>query len=193
MPAFFRRRKGTPLHGAPIEDYAAIGDLETAALVSRDGSIDWLCWPSFASEACFAALLGTAENGYWRIRPKGRIESIRRRYRPSTMILETIFTSVDGEVCLIDFMPPRGKHSDVVRIVRGLRGRVAMRMDLVLRFDYGLTVPWVTMAGEDLRAVAGPNLAVLRRESSRGRLPEIHGEQLSTVSEFTMRRGSTAV
>jgi GH15 family glucan-1,4-alpha-glucosidase len=166
-----------------------IGDLETAALVSREGSIDWLCWPSFASAACFAALLGTVDNGYWRIRPKGKIESIRRRYRPGTMILETTLTTAEGEVCLIDFMPPRGKHSDVARIVKGMRGRVAMRMDLVLRFDYGLTVPWVTMAGDDLHAVAGPNMAVLRRESSRGRLPELRGEQLTTVSEFTVRRG----
>ena len=140
------RRRQPPLHGARIEDYALIGDCETAALVSREGSIDWLCWPTFSSPACFAALLGTAENGYWRIRPEEEIVEMRRRYRPGTMIVETTFVTEDGEVCLTDFMPPRGKHSDVVRIVQGVRGKVKMRMDLVLRFDYGLTIPWVTQA-----------------------------------------------
>ncbi|HSU18231.1 MAG TPA: glycoside hydrolase family 15 protein [Acidobacteriaceae bacterium] len=189
MPESFRKRQRKPLHAARIEDYGLIGDLETGALVSRDGSIDWLCWPSFASSACFAALLGTADNGYWRIRPKAKIISIQRRYRPGTLILESTFTTSDGEICLIDFMPPRGSHSDVVRIVRGVRGKVAMHMDLVLRFDYGLTVPWVTMHEGELHAVAGPNMAVLRTECTSGKRAEVRGDKLTTVSDFTVRRG----
>ncbi|HEX4155374.1 MAG TPA: glycoside hydrolase family 15 protein [Acidobacteriaceae bacterium] len=187
MPERFRKPKAKSLHGARIEDYALIGDCETAALVSREGSIDWLCWPSFSSGACFAALLGTQDNGYWRIRPAGKILSKRRQYRSGTMILETIFRTDSGEVCLTDFMPPRGKHSDVIRIIRGVRGKVALRMELALRFDYGLTVPWVTMAGEELRAVAGPNMVVLRSECEGGTAAELHGEDLITVSEFTLR------
>jgi GH15 family glucan-1,4-alpha-glucosidase len=187
MPERFRKKESKPLHGARIEDYALIGDCETAALVSSAGSIDWLCWPTFSSGACFAALLGNAENGFWRIRPKEKILSVERRYRPGTMILETTFTTASGAVCLTDFMPPRGKHSDIIRVVRGVRGKVPMRMDLVLRFDYGLTVPWVTMAGQELRAVAGPNMAVLRSECVRGRPAELHGEGFTTVSEFTLR------
>lgn len=189
MPEWFKKKAAAPLHGARIEDYAVIGDCETAALVSLDGSIDWLCWPNFASGACFAALLGTAENGFWRVRPEGKVVSRRRRYRPGTMIVETTFVTKDGEVCLIDFMPPRGKHSDVVRIVRGVRGKVKMRMDLALRFDYGLTVPWVTKHERELRAVAGPNMAVLRSECENGKLAEVHGEGMTTVSEFTLREG----
>jgi GH15 family glucan-1,4-alpha-glucosidase len=152
---WFGKKKEKPLHGARIEDYAVIGDCETAALVSREGSIDWLCWPTFSSGACFAALLGTEENGYWRIRPKGEIKESRRRYATDTMIVETTFVTDDGEVCLTDFMPPRGKHSDVVRIVRGVRGKVKMHMDCVMRFDYGLTIPWVTRHEREVRAVAG--------------------------------------
>jgi GH15 family glucan-1,4-alpha-glucosidase len=189
LPERFRRQKSKPLHGARIEAYALIGDCETAALVSRDGSIDWLCWPTFSSPACFAALLGTADNGYWGIRPRGEILSIQRRYRPGTMILETTFTTRQGEVCLTDFMPPRGKHSDIIRTIRGVRGKVAMRMELALRFDYGLTVPWVTMANQELRAVAGPNMVVLRSECVRGKPTELHGEELTTVSEFMLRAG----
>jgi GH15 family glucan-1,4-alpha-glucosidase len=152
VPDWFSKKKKLPLHGARIEDYAVIGDCETAALVSRDGSIDWLCWPNFASGACFAALLGTAENGYWRICPSDKVLSISRKYQPGTMIVETTFITEDGEVCLTDFMPPRGEHSDVVRIVTGVRGKVKMHMDLVLRFDYGLTIPWVTKHEDELRA-----------------------------------------
>jgi GH15 family glucan-1,4-alpha-glucosidase len=178
-----------PLHGSRIEDYAVIGDCETAALVSREGSIDWLCWPTFSSGACFAALLGTVDNGYWRIRPKGKIKETRRRYLPDTMIVETTFVTADGEVSLTDLMPPRGKHSDVLRLVRGVRGKVDMRMDLVLRFDYGLTIPWVTMEEQELRAVAGPNMAVLRSECSHGKPPVLHGEGLTTVSDFRLKEG----
>jgi GH15 family glucan-1,4-alpha-glucosidase len=190
LPVWFGKKKRQgQLHGARIEDYAVIGDLETAALVSREGSIDWLCWPSFSSSACFAALLGTADNGHWRIYPDEKVLEIKRRYQPGTMILETTFVTRGGEVCLTDFMPPRGKHSDVIRMVSGVRGKVKMRMDLVVRFDYGLTIPWVTSSDKELRAVAGPNMVVLRSECMRGDRAELHGEGLTTVSEFTLREG----
>jgi len=186
---WFRKEKQSPLHAARIEDYALIGDCETGALVSRDGSIDWLCWPSFSSPACFAALLGTAENGYWRLRPKDEALETKRQYRAGTMIVETTFVVDGGEVCVTDFMPPRGKHSDVIRMVRGIRGKVSMRMELKLRFDYGLTIPWVTKLDKELRAVAGPNMVVLRSECYHGKAAELHGEDLTTVSEFALRKG----
>src|SRR5271165_4746481 len=128
---------------ARIEDYALIGDCETAALVDNRGSIDWLCWPDFSSEACFAALLGGCEHGYWRIWPCDGEWTTTRRYRDHTLILETMFEHPDGSVRLIDFMPVRERHSDVVRIIEGVKGSVRMHMDLALRFDYGRTVPWV--------------------------------------------------
>ena len=124
-----------------IEDYALIGDCESAALVSRDGSIDWLCWPRFDSDACFAALLGTPEHGRFRIAPKGSNKRVTRRYRPDTLILATRFECGDGAATLIDFMPIRGKHPDCVRIVVGEGGRVTMCAELVLRFGYGAIVP----------------------------------------------------
>ncbi len=190
MPGrFFSKKKKLPLHGARIEDYALIGDCETAALVSRDGSIDWLCWPNFSSAACFAALLGTTENGFWRIHPDEDVVEVRRRYEPGTMILETTFVTKRGEVCLTDFMPPRGKHSDVVRMVRGVSGRVKMHLDLALRFDYGLTVPWVTKHGDEWHAVAGPDLVVLRTRCLSGKAAELVGEDLKTVSDFVLRTG----
>ena len=130
----------------PLEDYALIGDCETAALVSRAGSIDWLCWPRFDSGACFAALLGTPEHGRWLIEAADPDARVSRRYRDSTLILETRIETAGGAVTVIDFMPPRGRNSDIVRLVRGDRGRVQMRTELVLRFDYGRTVPWVTSA-----------------------------------------------
>ena len=188
MPAGFFSKKTPPLHGARIEDYAVIGDCETAALVSRDGSIDWLCWPTFSSAACFAAMLGTAENGFWRIRPVEDLIEVRRRYQPGTMVLETTFITKGGEVCLTDFMPPRGNNSDVVRIVHGVSGKVKMHMDLVLRFDYGLTVPWVTRHDDELRAVAGPDLAVLRSHCLSGDSARLLGEGLKTVSDFVLRK-----
>ncbi len=169
-----------------------IGDGETAALVNRNGSIDWLCWPSFSSPACFAGLLGTAENGYWSVRPEKPCKSVTRRYRPSTMIVETTFTTADGEVLLIDFMPPRGKHSDVVRIVKGIRGKVRVRMDFVLRFDYGLTIPWVTASEDEVRAIAGPHTVTLRSECLKEAAARMHGEDLKTVSEFTLKAGQEA-
>ncbi len=187
MPERFGTKSKAPLHAARIEDYAMIGDQETAALVSREGSIDWLCWPSFSSGACFAALLGTAENGFWRVRPEGEIREVRRRYRGDTMILETTFVTADGEVLLTDFMPPRGKHSDIVRMVRGIRGKVKMRLDLALRFDYGLTVPWVTMKDTELRAIAGPNLVVLRSLCQQGEAARLYGEHLTTTAKFTLQ------
>jgi len=168
---------------AKIEDYALIGDCETAALVSRTGSIDWLCWPDFSSDACFAALLGTEENGYWKISPaKGKWKTTRR-YRPHTLILETTFKCKHGAFRLIDFMPVQQRNSHIVRIVEGIRGKVNVRMELALRFDYGRTVPWVTAIKGGVRAIGGPNLAVLRAT-----VPTC-GEGLTTVAEFSVSRG----
>jgi GH15 family glucan-1,4-alpha-glucosidase len=146
-----------------IEDYALIGDCQTAALVGRNGSIDWLCWPRFDSAACFAALLGKPENGFWRICPAGGARMGTQKYRPDTLIIETDFETPEGAVTLIDFMPVRNSESDLVRMVVGRRGRVSMEMEFVLRFDYGASVPWITRLadGKGLRAVAGPDLAVL--------------------------------
>ena len=168
---------------AKIEDYALIGDCETAALVDNNGSIDWLCWPDFSSEACFAALLGTEENGYWKIAPARGEWKTTRRYRPHTLILETVFEHADGSFRLIDFMPVRQRTSHIVRIVEGIRGKVSVRMELALRFDYGRTVPWVTHIKGGIRAIAGPNLAILRAS-----VP-MHGENLKTVADFTVSRG----
>ncbi|MGA2046100.1 MAG: glycoside hydrolase family 15 protein [Terracidiphilus sp.] len=165
---------------ARIEDYALIGDCETAALVDRNGSIDWLCWPDFSSDACFAALLGTEENGYWKITPaKGRWKT-SHRYRPHTLILETTFEHQNGSFRVIDFMPVRQRNSLIVRIVEGIRGKVPVRMELALRFDYGRTVPWVTHIKDGVRAIAGPNLVILRAS-----VPT-YGENLKTVADFTV-------
>ncbi|HEX7011637.1 MAG TPA: glycoside hydrolase family 15 protein [Steroidobacteraceae bacterium] len=167
-----------------IEDYAMIGDCETAALVGRDGSIDWLCWPRFDSDACFAALLGTEEHGRWLLAPKADGARVSRRYRGETLILETRFETDTGAVVVIDFMPPRGSESDVVRMVVGERGEVPMRMELVIRFNYGITVPWVTRIGEKVwRAVAGPDMVVL------GASVPVHGENLKSVADFVVREG----
>src|SRR5580698_8111842 len=164
------------LHGSRIEDYAIIGDCETAALVGRDGSIDWLCWPRFSSGACFAALLGDADNGRWQIAPADGKSKITRTYREHTLILETTFEAKDGVFTLIDFMPERGRHSDIVRIVRGVKGQPAVRMELAIRFDYGRVVPWVERVDGGLVAIAGPDLAVFRTSV------EHHGEDLKTIS-----------
>ncbi|HEV2135368.1 MAG TPA: glycoside hydrolase family 15 protein [Terracidiphilus sp.] len=168
---------------ARIENYALIGDCETAALVDKTGSIDWLCWPDFSSQACFAALLGSEENGYWKIAPRSAGFTVTRRYRDHTLVLETTFEHKDGAVRLIDFMPVRGLNSDVVRIVEGVRGTLAMRMELALRFDYGRTVPWVTRIEDGMRAVAGRNLTVLHSN-----IP-VHGENLKTIAEFRITEG----
>jgi GH15 family glucan-1,4-alpha-glucosidase len=168
----------------PLEDYALIGDCETAALVSRQGSIDWLCWPRFDSHACFAALLGGAEHGRWLIEPVNERARRRHAYRDNTLILETEIEDADGAVTVIDFMPPRGHNSDVVRLVRGDRGRMRMRMELILRFDCGLSIPWVTRLPDDsLRAIAGPNMVVLRTPV------QVRGKDLTTVAEFDVAAG----
>lgn len=147
---------------SPIEDYAMIGDGETAALVSRDGSIDWLCWPRFDADACFAALLGTKENGRWSIAPAAASKSTRRRYQDDTLVIETEFETANGTVRLIDFMPMRdGPASSLVRIVEGVSGEVRMHFDLRLRFDYGTLPPWSTPSGNGFVAKLGPDLVVL--------------------------------
>src|SRR5262249_34151859 len=127
----------------PIEDYALIGDCRSAALVARNGSIDWLCWPRFDSEACFAALLGSRDHGRWLVAPRDKAR-ITRQYRPNTLILETCFETADGAAVLVDFMPFHGERSEIVRLVHGTRGRVRMHTELILRFGYGAVVPWVT-------------------------------------------------
>lgn len=168
----------------PIEDYALIGNCETAALVARDGSIDWLCWPRFDGGACFAALLGTPEHGRWQIAPVDPKAQITRCYRDDTLVLETEFTTGDGAVTVIDFMPPSDKASEVVRIVMGQRGQVEMSCELVLRFDYGSLVPWVTCLEDGaLRAIAGPDMTVLRTPV------ELRGENLRTVGKFVVSEG----
>jgi GH15 family glucan-1,4-alpha-glucosidase len=170
----------------PLEHYALIGDCETAALVSCTGSIDWLCWPRFDSPACFAALLGGPENGRWLIEATDPHARVARQYRGDTLILETRIETPGGVVLLIDFMPPRGRNSDIVRMVRGEKGRVRMRMELVLRFDYGRSVPWVTrMDDGTLRAIAGPDLVTLHTPAP------IRGEDLKTVAEFEVAEGET--
>lgn len=176
---------------AAIEDYALIGDCQTAALVARDGSLDWLCFPRFDSDACFAALLGNAQNGRWQLAPVGPAK-VSRRYRPGTLILETEFVTDTGSATLVDFMPVRTVHSEaqhprVLRMVHCTRGSVHMRMDLVMRFDYGRTIPWVTRQPDGaLIAMAGPHLLALRTD-----VP-IRGEDLRTVSDFTLREGQAA-
>lgn len=169
-----------------IEDYALIGDCETAALVGRDGSIDWLCWPRFDSAACFASLLGTEENGFWRVAPSDPGARATRRYRPGTLVLETRYETREGAVLVVDFMPPRAANSDIVRLVIGERGSVAMRSEFALRFDYGRIIPWVTRVDDGvLRAIAGPDLVVMRTSV------EMHGETLKTGSAFTVSAGHT--
>jgi GH15 family glucan-1,4-alpha-glucosidase len=166
-----------------IEDYGLIGDCQTAALVGRDGSMDWLCVPRFDSGACFAALLGTTDHGRWLIAPVGPVRSTRRRYRGDTLVLDTEFTTDDGVVTLVDCMPPRSEAPDVVRLVIGTRGRVAMRMQLVVRFDYGVIVPWVRRTTDGIRAVAGPDALHLRTDVA------LRGENLTTVADFTVTEG----
>ncbi len=168
-----------------IDDYALIGDCETAALVGRDGSIDWLCWPHFASEACLASLLGTDENGFWGLAPKNKVTKSLRRYVDHTLILKTTYETRSGAIQVIDFMPPRGKHSQIVRLVKGLRGTVKMYGELALRFGYGRTVPWVTRTKTGVRAVAGPDAVELQTSAP------LKGKNLRTVSDFVIRKGQT--
>jgi len=170
---------------ARIEDYAIIGDCRSAALVCRDGSIDWFCCPRFDSDACFAALLGSREHGRWQIAPRADAR-ITRRYRPNTLVLETDFETVDGAATLIDFMPLGDHHSTIMRLVVGTRGKVAMRTELVLRFGYGAIVPWVTRLEDGaLRAIAGPDMVILRTPV------HLSGEDMTTVGEFTINKDDT--
>ncbi len=166
-----------------IEDYGFIGNMRTAAIVGRNGSMDWLCLPRFDSNACMATLLGEEKNGCWRIAPAGAEELGRQCYRQDTLILETDFETASGAVRVIDFMAPHSAHRELVRIVEGLRGSVAMHMRLILRLDYGRTVPWVWKDAEGLNAVAGPDAFVLRTNV------ETRGENLSTVADFTVAAG----
>ncbi len=171
---------------ARIEDYAMIGDLGSAALVSREGSIDWLCWPRFDSDACFSALLGTPEHGRWLIGPKDKATKITRRYRPNTLILETRFETEEGAATLIDFMPPREKNSHLLRMLVGEWGRMDLHGELILRFGYGASVPWVTRIGDNMvRAVSGPDMAILRSSAP------FRGEGYKTVGDFSISAGET--
>ena len=167
-----------------IEDYALIGDCETAALVSREGSIDWLCWPRFDSAACFAALLGRPEHGFWKISPAGRFSS-KRRYRDDTLILETEFETAEGAATLVDFMPVGGAGSDLVRVVVGRRGKVSMVSEGVLRFDYGASVPWISLTQDHtcLRAIAGPDKVVLCSPAP------LENRERKTIARFEVAAG----
>lgn len=174
----------------PISDYALIGDCETAALVNRHGGIDWLCWPRFDSHACFTRLLGTEDHGHWRIAPTVGGTCSERRYLPGTMVLETIFRTATGAVRILDFMPIREQAgqspSSVVRLVEGLAGSVDMRMELVIRFDYGRTVPWLSQSPDGgLRAVAGPDAVVLDTPA------RTFGKDFKTFAEFTVSQGES--
>src|SRR4030095_2914376 len=166
-----------------IEDYAVIADTQTAALVARDGSIDWLCLPRFDSGACFAAPRGDQGNGHWRIAPAGGIRQVRRRYQGDTLVLETTFETEDGTVRVVDFMAPRMADPDVVRVVEGVRGRVPMRMELGLRLDYGRLTPWVRRVGKTLLAISGPEALLLRTPVDH------HGEDRATVADFQVAEG----
>jgi GH15 family glucan-1,4-alpha-glucosidase len=169
-----------------VEDYAMIGDCHTAALVSRTGEIDWLCLPRFDSPACFAKLLGTAEHGFWGLTPSGDDIESKRAYRDFSLVLKTEHRTSTGSVRVIDFMPIGTRDPQVVRIVEGVNGKVEMRMELAIRFDYGLTVPWVTRTGwNDIRAVAGPNTLVLRTAL------ETRGEDMRTVADFSVGEGES--
>lgn len=167
----------------PIENYAMLGNCRTAALVSNEGSIDWLCFPRFDSAACFASLLGDVDNGRWKLGPQGKVLASRRRYRDGTMILETTFTTDTGRATLVDFMP-QGDGGCVVRIVEGVEGVVTFDMDLVIRFDYGRSVPWVERFNrQTLTAVAGPDMLVLRTPTP------IRGRDHHTTSSFRVQAG----
>ncbi len=175
-------------HALPIEDYALIGDTTTAALVGRNGSIDWLCWPRFDSAACFAALLGTAESGRWLLAPADSAAApATRAYRQGSLVLETVFTTATGSVAVIDFMPMSTAGSSIVRLVEGRSGHVDMQMRLGLRFDYGTSVPWVTRLPGDngISAIAGPEMVVLRSAVT------LAGEDMVTVARFTVRSGQS--
>jgi GH15 family glucan-1,4-alpha-glucosidase len=171
-----------------IEDYAVIGNCETAALVGRDGSIDWLCLPRFDSAACFSALLGGPEHGRWRIAPTQNDLEVARRYVSDTLVLETVFTTAQGSASLTDFMYRRDGSSELVRIVRGLQGEVAMRTELIVRFDYGAIVPWVSQQEDGrLQFIAGPDRVLLDTNV------QTRGEDLRTIGDFTLGEGEEAI
>jgi GH15 family glucan-1,4-alpha-glucosidase len=167
----------------PIEDYGIIGDTHTAGLVGRDGSIDWLCLPRFDSQACFAKLLGDDGNGYWRLAPAGPVRATRRRYRGDSLVLETEFDTDEGTVRVVDCMPVRDQYPEVTRLVEGVRGRVQMRMDLVMRFDYGRILPWVRRIDGRLTATAGPDALCLWTPL------HTRGENFTTVADFSVHEG----
>ncbi|WP_134098988.1 glycoside hydrolase family 15 protein [Kribbella pratensis] len=169
-----------------IEDYALIGDLQTAALVSKQGSIDWLCFPRFDSPACFAALLGTEDNGHWRIAPRDADAVSSRHYRGDTLVLETEWSTSTGTVRVIDFMPPRDSAPDVVRIVEGVSGSVELRSELKLRFDYGHVVPWVRRSDGQIDAIAGPDAVSLRSDVHQ------YGRDLTTYADFRVAENDRA-
>ena len=167
-----------------LEDYALIGDGATAALVARDGSLDWLCWPRFDNAACFAALVGAPDHGRWLLAAADVRARRSRRYRDCTLILETVIESADGAATVVDFMPPRGETSNVVRLVCGQRGQLALRTELVLRFDYGSLLPWLTRLDDGCwRAVSGPDSAVLRTPAP------LHADHRTIAGEFTVSAG----
>jgi GH15 family glucan-1,4-alpha-glucosidase len=167
----------------PLEDYALIGDCHTAALVGRDGSIDWLCFPRFDSGACFAALLGTPDHGRWLIAPVGEVRHTSRRYVGDTLVLETTFETDDGVATITDCMPVRTHEPDLVRLVRGVRGRVRMHTEFIVRFDYGSVTPWVRRERSGVRAIGGPDAVELRTP-----VP-LRGEHWTTVGEFEVEAG----
>jgi GH15 family glucan-1,4-alpha-glucosidase len=168
-----------------IEDYGLIGDCQTAALVGRDGSIDWLCFPRFDSPACFAALLGTPEHGRWLLHPAGSVRSVRRNYRNHTLVLETEYETATGVVTLIDCMPLRDEAPDLIRLVEGKKGQVDMRMELTIRFDYGSLVPWVNRTDGGVIAVGGPDALRLTTPV------RLRGEDFRTVADFTVSAGAS--
>jgi GH15 family glucan-1,4-alpha-glucosidase len=165
---------------ARIEDYAIVGDTHTVALISKAGSVDWLCLPRFDSAACFAALLGTEDHGRWVIEPEGEVIETTRRYRGDSLVLETEHRTRDGVVRVVDCMPPRQEEADLLRIVEGVSGRVSMRMELRIRFDYGSVVPWVRRTATGLSAVAGPDAIELSTD-----VP-LEGRDLATYSSFAV-------
>src|SRR5947209_588222 len=167
----------------PIEDYALIGDCHTAALVGKDGSIDWLCLPRFDSGACFAALLGKPEHGRWKIAPAGKVTTVRRQYRDDTLVLETEFETSEGTAAVVDFMPARDRDPNLVRIVEGRSGRVRFHGELILRFDYGSIVPWVHKTDCGISATAGPDTVNVTSPV------RMHGQDFKTVCDFEVGAG----
>ena len=170
----------------PIEDYALVGNLSTAALIGRGGAVDWFCPPRFDAGACFAALVGDGGNGCWRLAPAGE-HATSRRYLPDTLVLETVHETADGAVEVVDFMPYSGTNgtTDLVRLVRGRKGRVEMATEIVLRFDYGSVVPWVRHGDEGMRAIGGPDAVVIRTPV------RLKGADFRTSGRFTVAAGET--